>query len=66
MTDSKNVKKFHIARDVEEEYLKFCYELADREEGGEKIDLKKEVTNFWKQKMEVMFKNDEKMEFKIV
>jgi len=66
MTDSKNVKKFHIARDVEEEYLKFCYELADREERGEKIDLKKEVTNFWKQKMEVMFKNDEKMEFKIV
>lgn len=57
---SKNVKKFHFARDVEEEYLKFCYELVDREERGEKIDWKKEVANFWKQKMKVMFKNDEK------
>jgi len=61
MIDSKNVKKFHLAREVEEEYLKFCYELIDREERGEKIDWKKEISNFWKQKMKVMFENDEKV-----
>jgi len=60
MTGSKNVKKFHLAREVEEEYLKFCYELVDREERGEKIDWKKEKANFWKQKMKVMFKKYEK------
>ena len=58
MTGSKNVKKFHLAREVEEEYLKFCYGLVDREERGEKIDWKKEVANFWEQKMKVMFKNN--------
>jgi len=60
MTGSKNVKKFHLAREVEEEYLKFCYELVDREKRGEKIDWKKEKVNFWKQKMKVMFKKYEK------
>ncbi len=51
MTGSKNVKKFHLAREVEEEYLKFCYELIKRSKKGEKIDYAKESMNFWNQKM---------------
>ena len=53
---SKN-EKSHLPSDIDLEYKKFCFELIQREEDGEKIDYEKESINFWNQKLKKAVNN---------
>jgi hypothetical protein len=50
-------KKIHLSPDIDLEYKKFCFELIQREEQGEKIDYEKESVNFWNQKLKQAVNN---------
>jgi hypothetical protein len=50
-------KKIHLSPDIDLEYKKFCLELIQREEQGEKIDYEKESVNFWNQKLKQAVNN---------
>ncbi len=53
---SKNEKSY-LSPDIDLEYKKFCFELIQREEKGEKIDYEKESINFWNQKLKKAVNN---------
>ncbi len=53
---SKNEKSY-LQPDIDLEYKKFCFELIQREEKGEKIDYEKESINFWNQKLKEAVNN---------
>jgi len=53
---SKNEKSY-LPSDIDLEYKKFCFELIQREEEGEKINYEKESINFWNQKLKEAVNN---------
>ncbi len=53
-------KKFHFPANIDDEYMKFCFDLVIRDEKGEKIDYANESTNFWNRKMKKAVENRKK------
>jgi len=52
--------KFHFPANIDDEYMKFCFDLVIRDENGEKIDYPKESMNFWSRKMKKAVESSKK------